>query len=109
MSTADNEKSPSPNMRTDYSIHTDSPIKMIIARAVTDPEFKKLLLANPDEALKDYTLSEVQVLLIRSIKPSDLEKLTPENLQEYFSADAAVYTPDESKYAAVPEEEVEVD
>lgn len=69
-------------------------IKDLITRAVTDEEFKKQLIEDPDNAMKGYELSEVQRLLIKSLRTEDLEKLTPQNLEEYFSADSAVYTPD---------------
>lgn len=70
-------------------------IRQILERAITDPDFKTLLFSKPDEALKDYNLTEVQELLIKGLDEGDFEKLNLENLEEYFSADAAVYTPDE--------------
>ncbi len=76
-----------------------SEIKEVIRRAITAPVFKELLLRDPDKALEDFTLTEVQRLLIKSLNEEDLNKLTPENLEEYFSADAAVYTPDETEPA----------
>ena len=72
----------------------ETEIKDLITRAVTDEEFKKQLIEDPDNAMKGYELSEVQRLLIKSLRTEDLEKLTPQNLEEYFSADSAVYTPD---------------
>lgn len=71
-----------------------SQIKELIQKAVLDGEFKKMLIEQPDEAMKEFQLSEVQQLLIKSLRPEDLEKLTPDNLEEYFSADSAVYTPE---------------
>jgi hypothetical protein len=70
----------------------DSPISRLFQRVVTDEDFKKLLIENPDEALKEYELSEAQVIMDRE----DIEKLNADNLEEFFSADAAVYTPDET-------------
>lgn len=75
---------------------TDSPIAQLFLRVVQDEEFKKLLIEKPDEALKDYELSEAQVVMIKNLDKEDLDKLTADNLEEYFSADAAVYTPDEA-------------
>ncbi|MBD8046865.1 MULTISPECIES: Os1348 family NHLP clan protein [Clostridium] len=72
----------------------ETEIKDLITRAVTDEEFKKQLIEDSDNAMKGYELSEVQRLLIKSLRTEDLEKLTPQNLEEYFSADSAVYTPD---------------
>jgi hypothetical protein len=69
-------------------------IKDLIIRAVQDPDFKALLIKDPDKAIENYKLTEVQKMLIKTLGEEDLNKLTPENLEEYFSADAAVYTPD---------------
>ena len=73
----------------------NSAIKMVIIRLLSDEDFKDALIENPDEALADYDLSEVQKILIKSLSPEDLDNLSPDNIEEYFSADAAVYTPDE--------------
>ncbi len=75
---------------------TQTTISMIFQRIVTDEEFKQLLLKDPDTALAEYELSETQALLIKSLSEEDISKLTPENLDEFFAADAAVYTPDEA-------------
>ena len=72
-------------------------IKDVLERAVTDPVFGALLLEDPDAALIDYQLSEVQMLLLRSLDKEDLEKLTPENLNEHFAIDSAVYTPEDAR------------
>ncbi len=72
----------------------ETQIKELIEKAVLDQEFKTLLIEDPDEAMKNFKLTEVQQLLVKSLRREDLEKLTPENLEEYFSADSAVYTPD---------------
>jgi hypothetical protein len=79
-----------------------SPISLLFQRVVTDDDFKKLLIENPDEALKDYELTEAQIMIIKNLDKEDIEKLTPENIEEFFSADAAVYTPDEAE--AIDEE-----
>jgi hypothetical protein len=71
-------------------------ISDIFKRIVTDTEFKNLLTKSPDEALKDYQLSEAQIIMIKSLSKDDINKLTADNLEEFFAADAAVYTPDES-------------
>ncbi|WP_242860750.1 Os1348 family NHLP clan protein [Clostridium sp. KNHs205] len=73
----------------------NSGIKMVIIRLLSDEDFKDELIDNPDEALSGYDLSEVQKILIKSLSPEDLDNLSPDNIDEYFSADAAVYTPDE--------------
>jgi hypothetical protein len=74
-----------------------SQVKEVLERAITDPEFARLLLEDPDTALADYTLSEVQLLLLRSLDEEDLGKLTPENLDEFFAVDSAVYTPEDAE------------
>jgi len=69
-------------------------IKQVIERLVTDESFKQQFMDNPESALKDYNLNEMQHMLLKTLDKDDLEKLNPENLEELFSADAAVYTPD---------------
>jgi hypothetical protein len=71
-------------------------IKDVLERAIADPEFGRQLLDDPDTALAGYQLSEVQLLLLRSLDEEDLAKLTPENLEAYFAVDSAVYTPEDS-------------
>lgn len=71
-------------------------IKDVLERAVTDQDFGRQLLDDPDAALAGYVLSEVQLLLLRSLDEEDLAKLTPENLEEYFAVDSAVYTPEDA-------------
>jgi hypothetical protein len=73
-----------------------SQVKDVLERAVADPAFGRLLLDDPDAALADYDLSEVQLLLLRSLDEEDLAKLTPENLEEFFAVDSAVYTPEDA-------------
>jgi hypothetical protein len=77
------------------NLEDNSGIKMVIMRVLSDDDFKQDLIDDPDKALKDYELTEVQKILIKSLSPEDLDNLTPDNIQEYFSSDAAVYTPDE--------------
>jgi hypothetical protein len=74
-------------------------IGRLFGRIVTDPEFKRHLLTDPDTALRGYDLSQAQILMVKTLEDDDFGKLTPENLAEYFSADAAVYTPDEADIA----------
>ena len=73
-----------------------SQVKDVLERAVADPEFGRRLLDDPDAALAGYDLSEVQLLLLRSLDEEDLAKLTPENLEEFFAVDSAVYTPEDA-------------
>lgn len=73
-----------------------SQVKDVLERAIADPAFGRQLLDDPDTALADYDLSEVQLLLLRSLDEEDLAKLTPENLEEFFAVDSAVYTPEDA-------------
>lgn len=72
-------------------------IKDVLERAIADPAFRQQLLDDPDTALADYRLTEVQTLLLRSLDEDDLAKLTPENLDEHFAVDSAVYTPEDAQ------------
>lgn len=69
-------------------------IQEIIEKAITDPEFKEKLLSDPDSVLDEYEISEISRIMIKSLTEDDYDKLTPENIEEYFSADSAIYTPD---------------
>jgi hypothetical protein len=71
-------------------------VKDVLERAVADPDFARQLLDDPDTALAGYDLTEVQLLLLRSLDEEDLAKLTPENLDEFFAVDSAVYTPEDA-------------
>lgn len=73
-----------------------SQVKEVLERAIADPDFARALLDDPDTALAEYTLSEVQLLLLQSLDEEDLEKLSPDNLDEFFAVDSAVYTPDDA-------------
>jgi hypothetical protein len=73
-----------------------SQVKEVLERAIADPGFARALLDDPDTALAGYALSEVQLLLLRSLDEEDLEKLTPDNLDEFFAVDSAVYTPEDA-------------
>ena len=73
-----------------------SQVKEVLERAIADPAFGRQLLDDPDTALAGYDLTEVQLLLLRSLDEEDLAKLTPENLEEFFAVDSAVYTPEDA-------------
>jgi len=75
---------------------SQSQVKEVLERAIADPDFAKKLLDDPDAALDGYDLSEVQLLLLRSLDEDDLAKLTPENLDEFFAVDSAVYAPEDA-------------
>ncbi len=69
-------------------------IKGILERLIVDKDYKARFLANKDEALEEYDLTDAQKLLFMSLDESEISSLNKENLDEYFSADSAVYTPD---------------
>ncbi|UCC87219.1 MAG: Franean1_4349 family RiPP [Anaerolineales bacterium] len=48
-------------------------VALIIGRAVTDEEFRALLLSDPDQALQGYDLSADEVEAINNLKQEDLE------------------------------------
>lgn len=76
---------------------TNMAIQEIIEKAVLDEEFKQELLNHPDETLEKYEISEIGKIMIKSLTEEDLNHLTPENIEEYFAADSAIYTPDFDK------------
>lgn len=76
-----------------------TPIRDVLERAVADAEFGRLLLDDPEAALAGYDLTDVQIMLLHSLDEEDLAKLTPENLDEHFAVDAAVYTPEDAQMA----------
>lgn len=66
-------------------------IRDVLERAIAEPEFGRQLIEAPDTALAGYDLSEVQLVLLRSLDQEDLARLTPENLHEYFSVQPTLY------------------
>jgi hypothetical protein len=91
---------------------SQSQVKEVLERAIADPEFARRLLEDPDAALAGYELSEVQLLLLHSLDEEDLAKLTPENLEEFFAVDSAVYAPEDAElvqqgYEMFDEEDLE--
>jgi hypothetical protein len=72
-------------------------VKEVLERAIADQDFARKLLDDPDAALAGYDLTEVQLLLLRSLDEDDLAKLTPENLEEFFAVDSAVYTSEDAQ------------
>jgi len=74
-----------------------NPLKDVLKRAISDAGFCRQLLDQPDLAVSGYALSEVQLLLLRSLDEDYFAKLTPESLEDYFAADSAVYTPEDAR------------
>jgi len=54
-------------------------LQCFIERLITDEEFKNGFVENPDEAMKDYDLTESQKLLMKTLDKEDIMKLSPEN------------------------------
>jgi hypothetical protein len=48
----------------------------IVSRALTDADYRKLLLADPDAALEGYDLSESETNMIRSLNADAFDELT---------------------------------
>ncbi len=82
------------NEKNVTNINDTSALQEFIETLITDEDMKERFIENPDEILKDYDLNESQRLLLKSLDKEDIMKLTPENVEEYFSADSAVYTPE---------------
>lgn len=74
--------------------NSNEAIQDIIQNAILNPEFKKQLLEDPDKVLDNYEVSEITRIMIKSLSEEDYDKLTVENISEYFAADSAIYTPD---------------
>lgn len=79
---------------TEVSANDSIALQEILSKAVTDEDFKQKLINNPDEILNEYNVSEISRIMLKSLTEDDYNKLTPENIEEYFSADSAIYTPD---------------
>lgn len=52
---------------------TQGAVSKVIGRAVTDAEFRALLFSDPDQALKDYDLTDDEVDALKNLKQEDLE------------------------------------
>lgn len=82
------------NEKNVENLNDTSVLQEFIEALITDEEMKENFIANPDEVLKDYELNESQRLLLKSLDQEEIMKLSPENVEEFFSADSAVYTPE---------------
>lgn len=82
------------NEKNVENLNDTSALQEFIEVLITDEEVKEKFIANPEEVLKDYELNESQRLLLMSLEQEDIMKLSPENVEEFFSADSAVYTPE---------------
>jgi len=68
-------------------------LKTVVERMVTDDEFKKAILENPEEALSagGYEVSAEELLALKNLKVEDLEGLTPELIDERLSKSIGIY------------------
>jgi len=68
-------------------------LKAVVERMVTDDEFKKAILENPEEALSagGYEVSAEELFALKNLKAEDLEGLTPELIDERLSKSAGIY------------------
>lgn len=76
------------------NIDTTSALQEFIEALLTDEQLKEKFIESPDSVIDGYGLNESQRLLLKSLDKEDIMKLTPENVEEFFSADSAVYTPE---------------
>lgn len=63
---------------------SEDSLKQIISKAIAEPEFRKLLLADPGTALSDYNLTEEEKFVFWNLSPEDLDALAG-NLEERIS------------------------
>lgn len=89
------------NQTVEIASTSNAAIQEIMEKAILDEAFKVHLLENPDEVLDQYEISEITRIMIKSLTKEDYDKLTPENIVEYFSADSAIYTPDFDESIAI--------
>lgn len=82
------------NEKNVENLNDTSELQEFIEVLITDDEMKEKFIADPEEVLKNYKLNESQRLLLMSLEQEDIMKLSPENVEEFFSADSAVYTPE---------------
>lgn len=82
------------NEKNVENLNDTSVLQEFIEALITDEVMKQNFIANPDDVLKNYELNESQRLLLKSLDQEDIMKLSPENVEEFFSADSAVYTPE---------------
>ncbi|MDP6676301.1 MAG: Os1348 family NHLP clan protein [Pirellulales bacterium] len=62
-------------------------VQQILGRAVTDPAFRRDLLDNPEDAIKDYDLNEQQVDFFKQLDEDAFEELAREtrNIRGFFN------------------------
>ena len=77
---------------------SDDVVKQIIARAVTDPEFRQLLLSDSAKALEGSELTDEERAALIGLTPQEFEALGSE-LEERVSR--AQLTPSRGKSGAV--------
>lgn len=69
---------------------SETDVHFIIGRAVTDPEYRELLIKDPDTALEGIDLTEEEALLIRGIGREDFTQLAGELEQRISRAGLSV-------------------
>lgn len=65
-------------------------VKQVIARAIAEPEFQELLLANPEKALADLELTEDEKMSLKSLSREALMALS-------FQGDSKITRPPHTK------------
>ena len=72
-------------------------VKKILEKAHCDEGFEKLLLSNPDEALKGFSLTENEKNKFRGVTKSQL-KVFKSNLEKRFSMDGTLSNPEDEDW-----------
>ena len=72
-------------------------VKEILEKAQSDEDFHKLLLDNPDEALKNFNLTEKERSKFKGVTKSQL-KAYKSNLEKRFSMDGSFSNSDDEEW-----------
>lgn len=62
----------------------------VVGRAVVDVEFRELLISKPEDAIKEYELTDKEMAMLKNVKPETLDAISSE-LEERVSR--AGFTP----------------
>ncbi|MDC0254145.1 Os1348 family NHLP clan protein [Bacteriovoracales bacterium] len=72
-------------------------VKEILEKAHNDEDFHKLLLDNPDEALKNFNLTDKEKSKFKGVTKSQL-KAYKSNLEKRFSMDGSFSNSDDEEW-----------
>ena len=77
-------------------------VKQIIGRAVSEPAYRELLFSNPDEALKQYELTDQERTALKAVKSEDFDILAGELAERISRAGISGFHHDEVKFGNEP-------